>query len=448
MDILSNTVALSRMQFALTAIFHMLWPVLTTGMGVYLVIIEGMWLKTRNPDYYHHARFWCKLYLLNFGIGVASGIPMEFQFGTNWAPFSEAVGEFFGSILGFEASMAFMLEAGFLGIMLFGWERVNPIVHYFATIMVAFGANLSTVWILVANSWLQTPVGGEMVNGKFIVSDYFQAIMNPFALNSILHMFFATLETSLFVIGGISATHSRATSCRSTTIRDIMHALEHFLPQAWFVILGIFLLLYVMLDGFDLGVGILSLAADDEERRGILMASLGNVWDANETWLVLMGGALFGAFPLAYGTILTALYIPICMMVFGLIFRAVAFEFRQHSNRKTFWNYAFGAGSFLAALAQGFALGAVLGGIAVDEAGHFVGTTWDWLDGRSILVALTLIQGYILIGSTYLIMKTEGELQINHYRTAKIAAVTTLIGAILIIPILQSYAIVAKADKM
>jgi cytochrome d ubiquinol oxidase subunit II len=120
------------------------------------------------------------------------------------------------------------------------------------------------------------------------------------------------------------------------------------------------------------------------------------------------------------------------MMLFGLIFRAVAFEFREHSNRKLFWNYAFGAGSFLAALAQGFALGAVLEGIAVDEAGHFAGTTWDWLDWRSILVALTLVQGYVLIGSTYLIMKTDGELQTNHYRTAKIAAVTTLIGAILI----------------
>ena len=205
MDILSNTVALSRMQFALTAIFHMLWPVLTTGMAIYLVIVEGLWLKTRNPDYYRHARFWSKLYVLNFGIGGASGLPMEFQFGTNWAPFSEAVGDFFGSILGFEGAMAFMLEAGFLGIMLFGWERVNPSIHYLATIMVAFGANLSTFWILVANSWLQTPSGGEMVNGKFIVSDYFQAIANPFMLKSVSHMFFATLETSLFVIGGISA---------------------------------------------------------------------------------------------------------------------------------------------------------------------------------------------------------------------------------------------------
>ncbi|MEA5551795.1 cytochrome ubiquinol oxidase subunit I [Anabaena cylindrica UHCC 0172] len=205
MDFLSDTVVLSRMQFALTAIFHMLWPVLTTGMGIYLVIVEGLWLKTRNPDYYHHARFWSKLYVLNFGIGVASGLPMEFQFGTNWAPFSEAVGDFFGSILGFEGAMAFMLEAGFLGIMLFGWGRVHPVIHYLATIMVAFGANLSTFWILVANSWLQTPSGGDMVNGKFIVSDYFQAILNPFMVKSVLHMFFATLETSLFVIGGISA---------------------------------------------------------------------------------------------------------------------------------------------------------------------------------------------------------------------------------------------------
>lgn len=205
MEILSDTVVLSRLQFAFTAIFHMLWPVLTTGMGIYLVLVEGVWLKTRNPDYYYHARFWAKLYVLNFGIGVATGIPMEFQFGTNWAPFSEAVGNFFGSIIGFEASFAFMLEAAFLGIMLFGWERVNPAIHYVATILVAFGANLSTLWILTANSWMQTPAGGEIVNGKFIVSDYFQAIFNPFMAVSVLHMFLATLETSLFVIGGISA---------------------------------------------------------------------------------------------------------------------------------------------------------------------------------------------------------------------------------------------------
>ncbi|MEL6787395.1 MAG: cytochrome d ubiquinol oxidase subunit II, partial [Cyanobacteria bacterium J06607_15] len=136
-----------------------------------------------------------------------------------------------------------------------------------------------------------------------------------------------------------------------------METLEYFLPQVWFAVLALFLLLYVMLDGFDLGVGILSITASTEERRGMLMTSLGNVWDANETWLVLMGGALFGAFPLAYGTILQALYIPVMVMIFGLIFRAVAFEFREHANSKLFWNIAFGGGSFLAALGQGFALG-------------------------------------------------------------------------------------------
>lgn len=211
-----------------------------------------------------------------------------------------------------------------------------------------------------------------------------------------------------------------------------METLKYFLPQVWFGILALFLFLYVMLDGFDLGVGILSLTASSEERRSILMTSLSNIWDANETWLVLMGGSLFGAFPLAYGTILNALYIPVCMMIFGLMFRAVAFEFREHADRKFFWNLAFGAGSFLAALGQGFALGSVLKGINVDEAGHFIGSTWDWLSWQSVLVALTLIQGYVLIGSTYLIWKTEGEVQVTHYKTAKIAAWTTLLGAIFI----------------
>lgn len=222
-----------------------------------------------------------------------------------------------------------------------------------------------------------------------------------------------------------------------------METLKYFLPQVWFGILALFLFLYVMLDGFDLGVGILSITASNEERRGILMTSLSNIWDANETWLVLMGGGLFGAFPLAYATILNALYIPIFLMVFGFIFRAVAFEFREQAKRKIFWNLAFGVGSFVAALGQGFALGGVLAGIKVDEAGHFIGGTWDWLTWQSVVVALTLIQGYVLIGSTYLIWKTEGELQETHYKTAKIAAVTTLIGAILITiatPIFYAYA--------
>jgi cytochrome d ubiquinol oxidase subunit II len=213
---------------------------------------------------------------------------------------------------------------------------------------------------------------------------------------------------------------------------DTLEPLEQFLPQVWFFILGLFLFLYVLLDGFDLGVGILSLTTSTEERRSLLMTSLGNVWDANETWLVLMGGALFGAFPLAYATILNALYLPAVIMVVGLILRAVSFEFRENSRRKLVWNLTFGVGSFLAALGQGFALGSVFEGIKVDELGHFAGGMWDWLTWRSVLVALTLIQGYVLIGSTYLILKTTGELQKTHYKTATLATWTTLIGAVFI----------------
>ncbi len=216
-----NTVMLSRFQFALTAMFHILWPVLTIGLSLFLVLNEALWIKTRDPDYYRHARFWAKLFILNFGIGVATGVPLEFEFGTNWAPFSRAMGNFFGNILGFEGAMAFMLEAGFLGIMLFGWRRVAPKIHLFATSMVALGASLSAFWIMVANSWMQSPAGGVMRDGRFIVTSYTRAIFNPYALWSVGHMWFACLETSLLVIGAISAYYIRRGEASSFFLKSL-----------------------------------------------------------------------------------------------------------------------------------------------------------------------------------------------------------------------------------
>jgi cytochrome d ubiquinol oxidase subunit I len=116
-------VILSRLQFAITTLFHILWPVLTIGLSLFLVVTESLWLRTKDVAWYHHARFWGRLFLLNFGVGVVTGLPLEFEFGTNWAVFSQAAGGFFGNMLGFEGAMAFMLEAGFLGIMVFGWQR-------------------------------------------------------------------------------------------------------------------------------------------------------------------------------------------------------------------------------------------------------------------------------------------------------------------------------------
>ena len=198
-------VILSRIQFALTTMFHILWPVLTIGMSLFLVVAEALWLRTKDIAWYHHARFWGRLFLLNFGVGVVTGIPLEFEFGTNWAPFDKVAGGFFGNMLGFEGAMAFMLEAGFLGIAMFGWQKVPRPVHFLATCMVALGASMSALWILVANSWLQTPAGGQLVNGQYVVSNYLQAIFNPDMPWGVSHMEVAALETSLFVIGGISA---------------------------------------------------------------------------------------------------------------------------------------------------------------------------------------------------------------------------------------------------
>jgi cytochrome d ubiquinol oxidase subunit I len=196
---------LARGQFAMTAIFHILWPILTISLSAFLLVVETLWVKTSDVVWYRHARFWSKLLILNFAVGVVSGIPMEFQFGTNWGPFSQYTGQFFGNILGFEGAMAFMLEAGFVGIMMLGWDRVPKGVHLFATGMVALGSSISAFWIMVANSWLQTPTGVALVDGKLMVTDYVKAIFNPDMAWGVSHMWFDALETGQVVIAGISA---------------------------------------------------------------------------------------------------------------------------------------------------------------------------------------------------------------------------------------------------
>ncbi len=205
MDWLQNPELLARAQFGFIAVFHILWPPLTIGLALILFGMEAAWVKTRNIVYYQQTKFWTKLFLINFGVGVISGIPMEFSFGTNWGPFSTASGDFMGNILGFETAMAFMLEAGFLGIMLFGWNRVGPKMHLFATGMVAFGSTLSAFWIMVANSWMQTPAGVKLVDGKFAITNWLAAVLNPDLPYGFGHMFTAAIELSLVVMAGVSA---------------------------------------------------------------------------------------------------------------------------------------------------------------------------------------------------------------------------------------------------
>ncbi|MEO7932973.1 MAG: cytochrome ubiquinol oxidase subunit I [Chthoniobacterales bacterium] len=187
-----DVLILSRIQFAFTIAFHYIYPPLSIGLGLALVVIEGMWMKTGLPLYHQMARFWTKVFALTFAIGVATGIVMEFEFGTNWATYSRYVGDVFGSALAAEGIFAFFLESGFLAILLFGWNKVGRKMHFFSTCMVCLGAHFSAVWIVVANSWQQTPAGyhivGEGVHARAEIIDFWAMVFNPSSMERLSHV--------------------------------------------------------------------------------------------------------------------------------------------------------------------------------------------------------------------------------------------------------------------
>ncbi|HVO74955.1 MAG TPA: cytochrome ubiquinol oxidase subunit I [Ignavibacteriaceae bacterium] len=200
-----DTEILARIQFAFTICFHYLYPPLSIGLGVILVLMEGAYIKTKNPLYERMTKFWVKVFALTFALGVATGIVMEFEFGTNWATYSRFVGDVFGSALAAEGIFAFFLESGFLALLVFGWEKVKPRTHFIATIMVSLGSMFSAVWIVVANSWQQTPSGYHLVgNGTYVraeITDFWKLVFNPSSMERLTHVLSgAWLAGSFFVI--------------------------------------------------------------------------------------------------------------------------------------------------------------------------------------------------------------------------------------------------------
>jgi len=200
---------LARIQFALTIMFHYIYPPLSIGLGLILVIMEAIYLKTKNPLYKSMTKFWTKVFALTFAIGVATGIVMEFEFGTNWATYSRYVGDVFGSALAAEGVFAFFLESGFLAILLFGWDRVGPKMHFFATLMVCLGAHFSAVWIVVANSWMQTPAGyqivGEGIKARAEIIDFWAMVFNPSSMDRLTHVIIGAWLAGAFLIISASA---------------------------------------------------------------------------------------------------------------------------------------------------------------------------------------------------------------------------------------------------
>lgn len=204
----ADAVFLARFQFAFTTAFHIIFPAFTIGLASYLAVLEGLFLKTRNPVYQKLYRYWVKIFAVAFGMGVVSGIVLSYQFGTNWAVFSDKAGPVIGPLMGYEVLTAFFLEAGFLGIMLFGMNKVGERLHFFATLMVAFGTALSAFWILAANSWMQTPAGFALnEQGQYIVTSWVEAIFTPSFPYRFVHMLLAAYLTTAFVVGAVGAWH-------------------------------------------------------------------------------------------------------------------------------------------------------------------------------------------------------------------------------------------------
>nr|WP_288359183.1 cytochrome ubiquinol oxidase subunit I [uncultured Pseudomonas sp.] len=198
---------LARIQFAFTISFHIIFPAITIGLASYLAVLEGLWLKTGETVYRDLYHFWAKIFAVNFGMGVVSGLVMAYQFGTNWSAFSDFAGSVTGPLLAYEVLTAFFLEAGFLGVMLFGWSRVGPGLHFFSTIMVAIGTLISTFWILASNSWMQTPQGFEIVDGRVIPVDWFAVVFNPSFPYRLAHMATAAFLATAFFVGASAAWH-------------------------------------------------------------------------------------------------------------------------------------------------------------------------------------------------------------------------------------------------
>lgn len=200
-----DPVLLARIQFAANITFHILFPTITIALGWMLLFMRWRWLKTNQRPWLTAYRFWTKVFALTFALGVVSGITMSFQFGTNWPGFMEKVGNIAGPLLGFEVLTAFFLEATFLGVMLFGHGRVSERIHMLATFLVAFGTTMSAFWILVLNSWMQTPVGYEIIDGEFHVTSWLEIIFNPSFPWRFAHMLLASFLTMSFLVAGVSA---------------------------------------------------------------------------------------------------------------------------------------------------------------------------------------------------------------------------------------------------
>lgn len=265
---------LSRIQFAFTVSFHIIFPTITIGLATAIAIWEGLWLRTRNPVYLQLAKFWIKPFAITFGMGVVSGVVLSYEFGTNFSELSYRAGSVLGPLMTYEVLTAFFLEAGFLGIMLFGWQRVHEKLHFFATCVVAFGTWLSAFWIIAANSWMHTPAGFDIVDGRFEVVSWLEVIFNPSMPYRLTHMLIASFIAASFVIAGVSAWYLR----KQRNEQEVAFARKGLSMAMWALL---FLVPLQIMVGDAHGLNV-------KEHQPIKVAAMEGIWAEKESSVPLL----------------------------------------------------------------------------------------------------------------------------------------------------------------
>jgi len=391
----------ARLQFALQISFHILFPAITVALGWFLLLVKWRCRRTGDEAWMAVYRLWTKVFALAFALGMVSGIVMSFQFGANWPGFMERVGDVAGQLPAYEILTAFFLEATFLGVMLFGRRRVPEWAHTGTTALVAVGTTMSAFWILVLNSWMHAPAGFELRNGVVHAVDWRAIVLNPSMPYRLAHALLASALMVAFLMLGLSAWRWR----RGDRRQDVWVSLRAAALAA--AVLGPAQLVMGVCMGWAR-----SSAGRRRSRRwrgsgrlsGEPVFASSRSWDANETWLVLGVGILLVAFPAAHGAVLTAVYLPVSLMLLALVFRGVAFEMRLKvggAEGRRRWEGVFVVGSLGAALAQGWILGRYV---------------MSFVPGRGEIAfaavsALGVMSAYVLVGASWLVWRTEGALR-------------------------------------
>jgi cytochrome d ubiquinol oxidase subunit I len=288
-----DTLLLARWQFAITTVYHFFFVPLTLGLSILVAVMETMYVRTGDEKYKKMTKFWGKLFLINFAMGVVTGIVQEFQFGMNWSEYSRFVGDIFGAPLAIEALLAFFLESTFLGIWIFGWDRLSKKMHAATMWIVAFGSNLSALWILVANSFMQQPVGYTLNNGRAEMTDFFALLTNGHVWVQFPHVFFAGVTTAAFFVLGISAYHLLKKSS------DVEVFKSSFKMGTVYAVFGIVM---VMLVGHNqsqymIRIQPMKMAAaealwDSEEPAAMSLFTIGNEKDRRDVFAIRVPGLL------------------------------------------------------------------------------------------------------------------------------------------------------------